>query len=61
MEFNRHNGFDVSLVSETISKETFHFVQKQLEDYYEMMVTDKRKIHIWAKRFVKAWILLLSI
>ncbi|XP_077562268.1 circadian regulator timeout [Haemaphysalis longicornis] len=50
MEFNRHNGFDISLVSETISKETFHFVQTQLEQYYEMMVTDKRKIRIWSKR-----------
>ncbi|KAH9369216.1 hypothetical protein HPB48_016931 [Haemaphysalis longicornis] len=49
MEFNRHNGFDISLVSETISKETFHFVQTQLEQYYEMMVTDKRKIRIWSK------------
>ncbi|KAK8773900.1 hypothetical protein V5799_011567 [Amblyomma americanum] len=50
MEFNRHNGFDVSLVSETISKESFHYVQTELEQYYEMMVTDKRKIQIWSKR-----------
>nr|XP_037279767.1 LOW QUALITY PROTEIN: protein timeless homolog [Rhipicephalus microplus] len=50
MEFNRHNGFDVSLVSETICKEAFHYVQTELEQYYEMMVTDKRKIHIWSKR-----------
>ncbi|KAH6930842.1 hypothetical protein HPB50_019728 [Hyalomma asiaticum] len=49
MEFNRHNGFDVSLVSETICKEAFHYVQTELEQYYEMMVTDKRKIHIWSK------------
>ncbi|XP_075549205.1 circadian regulator timeout [Dermacentor variabilis] len=50
MEFNRHNGFDVSLVSETICKEAFHYVQTQLEQYYEMMVTDKGKIRIWSKR-----------
>ncbi|KAH7946187.1 hypothetical protein HPB49_021226 [Dermacentor silvarum] len=49
MEFNRHNGFDVSLVSETICKEAFHYVQTQLEQYYEMMVTDKGKIRIWSK------------
>ncbi|KAG0428415.1 hypothetical protein HPB47_024597, partial [Ixodes persulcatus] len=50
MEFNRCNGFEVGLVSETIAKESFHYVQTQLEQYYEMMVTDKRLIHVWAKR-----------
>ncbi|CAN7984470.1 unnamed protein product [Ixodes hexagonus] len=50
MEFNRCHGFDVGLVSETVAKESFHYVQTQLEQYYEMMVTDKRLIHVWAKR-----------
>lgn len=36
--------------SETISTEVFHFVQRQLEQYYEMMITDKKKIPLWSRR-----------
>ncbi|XP_064471773.1 protein timeless homolog isoform X2 [Ornithodoros turicata] len=50
MEFCRQSHSDISLVSETLSKETFHYIQTQMEQYYEMMVTEKRKIRLWAKR-----------
>lgn len=50
MEFSRLTQSDVGLVSETLSKETFHYTQTQMETYYEMMIKDKRKIRIWAKR-----------
>lgn len=36
--------------SETISTEVFHLVQRQMEEYYEMMITDKKKIPLWARR-----------
>ncbi|XP_068081977.1 protein timeless homolog [Anabrus simplex] len=50
MEFNRHYKFEVKLVSETMSLQSFHFVQTQLETYYEMMTSDKKKIHLWSRR-----------
>ncbi|XP_076654997.1 circadian regulator timeout isoform X2 [Halictus rubicundus] len=50
MEFNRHYKFEVKYVSETISTEIFHFVQRQMEQYYEMMVLDKEKIPVWSRR-----------
>ncbi|CAK9795773.1 Protein timeless homolog [Anthophora quadrimaculata] len=50
MEFNRHYKFEVKYVSETISTETFHFVQRQMEYFYEMITTDKKKIPVWSRR-----------
>ncbi|XP_033326523.2 circadian regulator timeout [Megalopta genalis] len=50
MEFNRHYKFEVKYVSETISTEIFHFVQRQMEQYYENMVVDKKKIRVWSRR-----------
>ncbi|CAH1404037.1 unnamed protein product [Nezara viridula] len=50
MEFNRKYKFQVKLVSETMSVETFYFVQKYLETWHEMMVTDKKKIPLWSTR-----------
>ncbi|XP_022644704.1 protein timeless homolog isoform X2 [Varroa destructor] len=50
LKFNRLTGFDIALVSEAISKETFHFVQTQMEKCHEMMTTDKRRIHLWMRR-----------
>ncbi|XP_012343215.2 protein timeless homolog [Apis florea] len=50
MEFNRHYKFEVKYVSETISTEIFHLVQRQMEHYYEMIITDKKKIPLWSCR-----------
>ncbi|XP_043250203.1 protein timeless homolog, partial [Colletes gigas] len=50
MEFNRHYKFEVKYVSETISTEVFHVVQRQMEQYYEMMMTDKKRIPVWSYR-----------
>ncbi|XP_048512372.1 protein timeless homolog isoform X2 [Athalia rosae] len=50
MEFNRNSNFHVKFISETMSTETFYFVQKQLEHYYEMMITDKKNVPLWSKR-----------
>ncbi|XP_073971907.1 circadian regulator timeout isoform X3 [Rhodnius prolixus] len=50
MEFNRNYKFQVKLVSETMSVETFHFVQKYLENWFEMMATDKKRIPLWSSR-----------
>lgn len=36
--------------SETISTEIFHLVQRQMEHYYEMIITDKKKIPLWSCR-----------
>jgi len=42
----------VSLISrsETISTEVFHLVQTQMDHYYEMMLTDKKRIPFWSHR-----------
>nr|CAD7457158.1 unnamed protein product [Timema tahoe] len=50
MEFNRNYNFQVQLVSETMHTQTFHFVQTQLENCYEMMVSDKKKLLLWSRR-----------
>ncbi|XP_070151223.1 protein timeless homolog [Polyergus mexicanus] len=50
MEFNRHYKFEVKYVSETISTEVFYLAQRQMEQYYEMMITDKKKIPLWSRR-----------
>lgn len=36
--------------SETISTEVFHLVQRQLEHYYDMILTDKKRIPVWSHR-----------
>ncbi|KOX75011.1 Protein timeless like protein [Melipona quadrifasciata] len=50
MEFNRHYKFEVKYVSETISTGIFHLVQRQMEHYYDMIITDKKKIPLWSHR-----------
>lgn len=50
MEFNRYHKFEVKLVSETMSIQTFHFVQQQMETYFDMINTDKKKLRLWSKR-----------
>jgi hypothetical protein len=36
--------------SETISVQTFHFVQTQLENCYDMLTSDKKKMLLWSRR-----------
>ncbi|KAJ9574818.1 hypothetical protein L9F63_008017, partial [Diploptera punctata] len=50
MEFNRNYKFQVKLVSETMSVQTFHFIQTQLEKCYDMLTTDKKKLLLWSRR-----------
>nr|XP_022919507.1 protein timeless homolog [Onthophagus taurus] len=51
MEFNRHyKKFQMKLVSETMSVQSFHFVQQQSETYFDMIQTDKKKIKLWSRR-----------
>lgn len=50
MEFNRTYKFEVKLVSETVSIPTFHFVQQQMERYFDMLSSDKKKVLLWSKR-----------
>ncbi|CAG9838377.1 unnamed protein product [Diabrotica balteata] len=50
MSFNRYYKFEVKLVSETLSVQTFHYVQQQSENYLDLMKTDKKKLLIWSTR-----------
>ncbi|XP_071645976.1 protein timeless homolog [Temnothorax longispinosus] len=50
MEFNRHYKFQVKYVSETISTQVFYLVQRQMEQYYEMILVDKKRIPLWSRR-----------
>ncbi|XP_057326747.1 protein timeless homolog [Microplitis mediator] len=50
MEFNRHYKFQVKYVSETVSTETFYLVQRQMEQYYELLMADKKKTAFWLRR-----------
>lgn len=50
MEFNRLYECEVKLVSETVSKETFHYVQQRMEHDFDMIATDKKKVKLWGRR-----------
>ncbi|CAI9538196.1 unnamed protein product [Staurois parvus] len=50
MAFNRLFRFRPELVSETVSVRTFHFIEQNLTNYYEMMLTDKKEATSWARR-----------
>ncbi|XP_075055621.1 protein timeless homolog [Mixophyes fleayi] len=50
MAFNRLFRFQPELVSETVSIRTFHFIEQNLTNYYEMMFTDKKEAFSWARR-----------
>ena len=39
-------------LSETMSVPTFHYIQVQLYQYYEMVMMEKKEAKIWAKRYV---------
>ncbi|XP_041440331.1 protein timeless homolog isoform X2 [Xenopus laevis] len=63
MGFNRLFHFKPELVSETVSIRTFHFIEQNLTNYYEMMLTDKKEATSWARRMhlaLKAYQELLS-
>lgn len=36
--------------SETMSVPTFHYIQVQLFQYYEMIMMEKKEAKVWAKR-----------
>ncbi|CAB3239308.1 unnamed protein product [Arctia plantaginis] len=50
MEFNRGHNFQVGLVSETMSVPMFHYVQQQMEKYYDMIKVEKKKYTAWVRR-----------
>lgn len=50
MAFNRGNGFRADLVSETMSVRTFHFIERNITNYYEMMLTDRKEATSWSRR-----------
>ncbi|XP_049288882.1 protein timeless homolog [Anopheles funestus] len=50
LEFNRHCGFKIELVSESLSVDTFHWTITRMETYTESIVSDKTRKSIWARR-----------
>ena len=50
MEFNRHHEFKLELVTETLSIETVHYIQTNIQNYHDMMTTEKKKIPLWSRR-----------
>ncbi|XP_045117033.1 protein timeless homolog [Portunus trituberculatus] len=54
LEFNRHHNFRVELVTETLAIETFHFIQTQIENYFERMTAEKKKVAVWSRRMHRA-------
>ncbi|XP_070815087.1 protein timeless homolog [Chaetodon trifascialis] len=50
MAFNRGNGFRADLVSETMSIRTFHFIERNITNYYEMILTDRKEATSWSRR-----------
>ncbi|KAL0151296.1 hypothetical protein M9458_053487, partial [Cirrhinus mrigala] len=49
MAFNRGQNFRPDVVSETISIRTFHFIEKNITNYYEMMLTDRKDATSWSR------------
>ena len=53
MEFNRIHNFRVELVTETMSKATFHYIHQQIEAYKDNYEHEKRNRPMcltWARR-----------
>ncbi|KAM9859043.1 protein timeless homolog [Aulostomus maculatus] len=50
MAFNRGNNFRADLVSETMSIRAFHFIERNITNYYEMMLTDRKEATSWSRR-----------
>ncbi|XP_067287598.1 protein timeless homolog [Pseudorasbora parva] len=50
MAFNRGQNFRPDVVSETMSIRTFHFIEKNITNYYEMILTDKSDATSWSRR-----------
>nr|XP_061814353.1 protein timeless homolog [Nerophis lumbriciformis] len=50
MAFNRGNNFRPDLVSETMSTRTFHFMERNITNYYEMILTDRKEATSWSRR-----------
>ncbi|XP_021358144.1 protein timeless homolog [Mizuhopecten yessoensis] len=50
MELCRHHSKRVELVSETMSVQTFHYIQVQMIQYYEMQMMEKKEAIVWGKR-----------
>lgn len=51
MAFNRGNGFRADLVSETMSIRAFHFIERNITNYYEMILTDRKEATSWSRRY----------
>ncbi|XP_029007427.1 protein timeless homolog [Betta splendens] len=50
MAFNRGNGFRADLVSETMSIRAFHFIERNITNYYEIMSLDRKDTTSWSRR-----------
>uniref|UniRef100_A0A8C7YU96 Timeless circadian clock n=1 Tax=Oryzias sinensis TaxID=183150 RepID=A0A8C7YU96_9TELE len=50
MAFNRGNNFRADLVSETMSIRAFHFIERNITNYYEMLLTDRKEATSWSRR-----------
>uniref|UniRef100_A0AAQ6ALW6 Timeless circadian clock n=1 Tax=Amphiprion ocellaris TaxID=80972 RepID=A0AAQ6ALW6_AMPOC len=50
MAFNRGNGFRADLVSETMTIRAFHFIERNITNYYEMLLTDRKEATSWSRR-----------
>ncbi|XP_052902821.1 protein timeless homolog [Anopheles moucheti] len=50
LEFNRHCGFKIELVSESLSIDAFHWIITRMEAYNENIIADKTRKSIWARR-----------
>ncbi|XP_057218725.1 protein timeless homolog [Triplophysa rosa] len=52
MAFNRGQNYRPDLVSETMSIRTFHFIERNITNYYEMILTDRKGATSWYRRSV---------
>uniref|UniRef100_A0A1B0DMD7 Timeless N-terminal domain-containing protein n=1 Tax=Phlebotomus papatasi TaxID=29031 RepID=A0A1B0DMD7_PHLPP len=50
MEFNRHNGFRLDLVSETVNVQTFHWILTRMQDAMDNLALEKKNFRPWAKK-----------
>ncbi|KAM3621383.1 uncharacterized protein V6R79_010566 [Siganus canaliculatus] len=50
MAFNRGNGFRADFVSETLSIRAFYFIERNITNYYEMILTDRKEATSWSRR-----------
>ena len=49
------------MCSETLSINSFHYVQVNLQTYYDMMLQNRKEAARWSRRFQRAFVFFITL